>query len=59
MKTVKELEKKSGKVEWKKRRKEYFIFFSRNGFEKDVINYAKENKNIYLLNLQDISMTFQ
>lgn len=59
IKTVKELERKSERIEWKRRRKEYFIFFSRNGFEKEAINYAKENKNIYLFDLHDISRTFQ
>jgi hypothetical protein len=51
---LKNLLNKAKKVTWKnEKRQENFVFFSKSGFDKDAINYAKK-ENIMLFDLSDI-----
>jgi len=51
---LKNLEEKAKLVNWfNSKRKEYFMLFSKNGFEKKLEEYAK-NKNVKLFDLKDI-----
>jgi AAA+ ATPase superfamily predicted ATPase len=36
-----------------KNKKEFFVIFSKNGFTKDLIEFSKKNKNIFLFDLEE------
>ena len=49
LKTLLELRKKAQAVTWKNNtRNEYFVIYSKNGFEEELITYAKEQRSIFL-----------
>ena len=51
-----ELVAKAEKVPWhNEKRKEYFILFSKNGFHSSLINKAKTNRNIILIDWRKIN----
>ena len=45
------LKDKSKDVKWNKTdRNEHFVIYSKNGFSDELLEYAENNKNIYLRN---------
>ncbi len=49
---LKELQTKSMNVKWgTKKRKEYFVLFSKSGFSSDLIQYEKENEDLFLIDV--------
>lgn len=49
MKELNNLMQKASTVLWKnKERKEYFMLFSKSGYTKEILEYAKEHNNIFL-----------
>lgn len=53
-KILKDLERKSRLVHWQKKKKDFFVLFSKKGFEPKLVDYAKERKNVILLKLDDL-----
>ena len=54
-----ELLEKAGYVDWNiKKRKEYFIIFSKSGFEKSCLEFCKQ-RGILLFDLKDIEKIFK
>jgi len=52
MNILTDLQMKSRSVKWgTENRKEYFSLFSKSGFSDELIQYSKENKNIFLINV--------
>ena len=49
METLENLQKKTTAVNWKKdNRNEYFVIYSKSGFTKELIEFAKGNNNVFL-----------
>ncbi len=51
---LQELEKLTEKANMFKDKNKYYYIFSKSGFKKSLIDYAKENSNIYLEDLESI-----
>ncbi len=52
MGVLKELRDKAKAVNWKKdSRNEFFIMYSKSGFTDELIEYAKNNTNVFLRQL--------
>ncbi len=52
METLENLQKKSSAVNWKKdNRNEYFVIYSKSGFTKELLEFAKSKNNVFLKTL--------
>jgi len=52
MNVLTELQTRSKSVKWgTKNRDEYFVLFSKSGFSNDLIQYKKQNKNVFLIDI--------
>ena len=52
MSVLKELQAKSRNVRWESiNRNEYFVLFSKSGFSSDLIQYERNNKNVFLIDV--------
>ena len=60
MSVLSELQAKSKNVKWgSPKRKEYFILFSKSGFSNDLTLYAKQNKELFLIDVNQFNLENQ
>jgi hypothetical protein len=49
------LKEKAKKANINKKYKSYYVLFSKNGFTKELTDYAREKREVFLFTVEDIS----